>query len=159
MSHLLCQRRVEAGGKCRSATAIVVGSQQPTRSAITFMTPGRLRFFSIAAKSTAPVAWYTISKRATKLRHKLLPTSAPQRPAKRVLVFLASNQRPTRGGRCGIAGAAPRGTNHGCVETCPCDNLMNCPGHLGGIRGIGLRAGATFPRNCWRSSVGRASDL
>src|SRR5580704_14561914 len=112
------------------------------------MTPGRLRFFSIAAKSTAPVAWYTISKRATKLRHKLLPTSAPQRPAKRVLVFLASNQRPTRGGDAALRNRCrgTSGTNHGCVETCPCDNLVNCPGHLGRIRGIGLRAGATFPR-------------
>ena len=85
------------------------------------------------------------------------------------LVSLASNRRPTRGedaalrnrwcGTCGTAAPRHRGTNHGCIETCPCDNLVNCPGHLGGIRGIGLRAGATFPRNCWRSSVGRASDL
>ena len=34
----------------------------------------------------------------------------------------------------------------GCAETCPCDNLVNYPVHLEGIRGISLREGASFPR-------------
>src|SRR5579863_703446 len=46
-----------------------------------------------------------------------------------------------------------------CTPTSPCDNLTNCPVHLAGIRGISLREGAGVPRICWRSSVGRASDL
>ena len=33
------------------------------------------------------------------------------------------------------------------------------PEHSQGIRGIGLREGAIVPGICWRSSVGRASDL
>jgi hypothetical protein len=47
---------------------------------------------------------------------------------------------------------------HACASNSRCDNLINCPGHLAGIRGISLREGASFP-NCWRSSVGRAPDL
>ena len=68
-------------------------------------------------------------------------------------------------GSVSLAGSA-RGGQSGhtvqavyCTPTCPCDTLNNCPGHLAGIRGISLREGASFPRICWRSSVGRASDL
>lgn len=33
-----------------------------------------------------------------------------------------------------------------CAPSSPCGTLFNCPGHLAGIRGIGLREGASFPR-------------
>src|SRR5437762_6399876 len=45
-----------------------------------------------------------------------------------------------------------------CTPTWPCGTLYNCPGHLEGIGGISLRGDAPVP-SCWRSSVGRASDL
>lgn len=123
MSHLLCQGRVEAEGKCRSAIAIVVGSQQPTR--ICHYIHDWAGRASSQSPPKAPLRSHgsPSQKRATKLRHKLLPTSALQRPAKGVLhgrkqlgnlgdipldialflqilqflVSLASNQRPTRG--------------------------------------------------------------
>ena len=34
----------------------------------------------------------------------------------------------------------------GCASNSPCDSLVNCPGHLAGIRGISLREGASFLR-------------
>jgi hypothetical protein len=46
----------------------------------------------------------------------------------------------------------------GCAKFSACDNLTNCPGHLEGIRGI-LVPGRVLVPECWRSSVGRASDL
>src|SRR5579862_686954 len=37
------------------------------------------------------------------------------------------------------------GTPISCAQTCPCDNLTNCPGHLEGIRGILVSIGHENP--------------
>src|SRR5437016_13059332 len=54
---------------------------------------------------------------------------------------------------------SPRWATACCAQSCPCDTFYNCPGPAEGIRGIRLRDSTAFPRICWRSSAGRASDL
>ena len=47
----------------------------------------------------------------------------------------------------------------GCTPDYGCDNLVNCPVHLEGIKGSTCAREGYLSPKCWRSSVGRASVL